>query len=107
MAGTYSIGSDHWPGLSKLIEEAGEVLQVVGKIIAVDGASHHWDGGPDLDLCLMDELGDLWAAIEFVISANALDPQYVFARYEKKLGLFEQWHHEQGDEQWPDSDGAR
>lgn len=27
----YAIGSKKWPGLTKLIEEAGEVLQVVGK----------------------------------------------------------------------------
>ena len=33
-AGPYSIGSDVWPGLSKLAEESGEVVQVIGKIVA-------------------------------------------------------------------------
>jgi hypothetical protein len=43
-AGPYSIGSTVWPGLSKLVEEMGEVGQVVGKLIATGGDPAHRDG---------------------------------------------------------------
>lgn len=29
----FSIGSKRWPGISKLIEECGEVLQIAGKLM--------------------------------------------------------------------------
>lgn len=35
--GDYSLGSTHFPGLSKVVEEGGEVLEVLGKIIASGG----------------------------------------------------------------------
>ena len=56
-AGPYSIGSDHWPGLSKVIEECGEVIQAAGKIIAANGDGQHWDGS-DLRQRLEDEIAD-------------------------------------------------
>lgn len=39
----FAIGSPVWPGLSKLAEEAGETLQVVGKLMGTGGESAHWD----------------------------------------------------------------
>ncbi len=36
-SGDFSIGSDIWPGISKLIEEAAEVGQVCGKLIGSGG----------------------------------------------------------------------
>ena len=57
-SGDFSIGSDVWSGISKLIEEAGEVTQVCGKLIAIAGASEHWDG-TDLRERLEDEIADL------------------------------------------------
>lgn len=94
-AGPYSIGSDHWPGLSKLIEECGEVMQVAGKIIATNGVAGHWDGS-DLRERLQDELGDLLAAVTFVGEINGLNQDAVFDRAEKKEALFRRWHAEQG-----------
>lgn len=35
--GPYSIGQGHWPGLARLIEELGELQQVLGKIMACGG----------------------------------------------------------------------
>lgn len=67
----FAIGSKVWPGLSKLIEELGEVQQVVGKIIATGGAHRHWADG-NLAERLEEEMGDLFAAIDFVISYNGL-----------------------------------
>jgi NTP pyrophosphatase (non-canonical NTP hydrolase) len=94
-AGPYSIGSDHWPGLSKLIEECGEVIQVAGKIIATNGETAHWDG-TDLRERLQDELGDLVAAVAFVGERNHLDQDRVLARVDEKSDLFDRWHVEQG-----------
>lgn len=37
-SGDFSIGGTLWPGLSKLIEECGEVLQVGGKLIGMEFA---------------------------------------------------------------------
>jgi len=36
-SGDFSIGSAVWPGVSKVIEEMGELQQVLGKLIAVAG----------------------------------------------------------------------
>ena len=94
-AGPYSIGSDHWPGISKLMEESGEVGQVVGKLLATNGLPHHWDG-TNLTARLEDELGDLRAAIEFLLRHNPqLNRAAVTQRHRQKLRMFEQWHAQQ------------
>lgn len=93
-AGPYSIGSDNWPGLSKLIEECGEVLQIAGKLIATSGELKHWDGSNLADR-LVEELGDLSAAIEFVVDTNDIEWSAVSSRWRSKLATFHQWHREQ------------
>lgn len=94
-AGPYSIGSDHWPGVAKLIEECGEVLQIAGKLIATAGQRDHWSGA-DLWRELSLELGDLCAAITFVIEQNGvLDSIAVEVRHDSKVRLFNDWQQEQ------------
>lgn len=88
--GEFSIGGRVWAGLSKLIEEAGEVCQVAGKIIGARGAEDHWDG-THLSDRLEDELADLRAAIDFVIKENELDEERIERRRRVKLRRFEQW----------------
>lgn len=90
----FAIGSGTWPGISKLVEELGEVAQVAGKLIAAGGRTEHWDG-TDLRARLEDELADLSAAIAFVISRNGLDAARIAERRETKLRRFETWHREQ------------
>lgn len=87
----YAIGSAHWPGLGKLIEEAGEVQQVCGKLMGTGGEVEHWDG-TNLKERLEDELGDLQAALEFVVAANGLDGARVGAQAARKLAWFQRWH---------------
>lgn len=94
--GPYSIGSDHWPGLAKLAEECGEVIQVIGKMIAANGAADHWDG-TDLHARFIDELADAQAAIAFVVDANRLDRDQLINRTADKLAMFRWWHHERRD----------
>lgn len=85
--GPYSIGSDIWPGLSKLAEEAAEVLQIVGKIIGGGGDIH--EDGTDLRESLQDELGDLRAAIDYVVRKNCLDWDAVNRRRDTRRTLYE------------------
>ena len=60
-AGPYSIGSNVWAGLSKLIEEMGEAGQAVGKLIATSGETAHW-AGTDLRQRPPAETADVAAA---------------------------------------------
>jgi NTP pyrophosphatase (non-canonical NTP hydrolase) len=90
-SGDFSIGGTVWPGLSKLIEECGEVQQVCGKLLGSRGEENHWDGS-NLRERLQEELGDLVAAINFVIQKNGLDICTVACRSDDKLQLFNDWH---------------
>jgi NTP pyrophosphatase (non-canonical NTP hydrolase) len=87
----FSIGSHVWPGLSKLAEEAGEVMQVVGKLMGTGGAHEHWDG-TNLKSRLADELADLSAAIGFVIDTCDLPAEQIEARMREKRAMFDRWH---------------
>lgn len=91
--GPFSFGSDLWPGLSKLGEECGEVVQVVMKLIATGGRVDHWSG-VDLGVRLEEELGDLRAAIDFVLQHNRtrLDLHAIQRRTVEKRALFVEWH---------------
>lgn len=92
----FAIGATHWPGVSKVVEEAGEVVQVAGKLMATYGEARHWGDG-DLVQRLTEEVGDLLAAIDFLIAHNAiLDPKLIDRRRRAKRDTFEKWHHEQG-----------
>ena len=79
-------------GLSKLIEECGEVLQIAGKLLAYPNGRHP-DGKGDLKSRLELELGDLRAAIQFVIETHRLDGSCTISeQYARKLALFREWH---------------
>lgn len=92
----FAIGDNDLPGLSKLTEEAGELIQVVGKLMATHGDPKSWDG-TDLRERFVLELGDLAAAIQFVVGrVLILDEVHVLrARIAEKYAKFEQWHREQ------------
>lgn len=90
----FEIGAKEWPGLSKLTEEAGEVLQVVGKLMGTKGQRQHWDG-TDLEHRLVEELADLEAAIAFVIVANGLLTEKYQGRVQAKFEQFKRWHLDQ------------
>jgi len=99
--GDFSIGNDVWPGISKLIEECGEVMQVAGKLIGSHGDPAHFDGsnlGSNLKARLESELGDLMAAITFVSDKCGLDADVIVRRTNEKRDLFLKWHG-RGDEE--------
>lgn len=90
-SGDFSIGGKVWPGISKLVEETGEVQQVCGKLIANEGRADHWDGTNLVDR-MTEEMGDLLAAINFVIDVNRLNLTAIQERRDDKLRLFHGWH---------------
>jgi NTP pyrophosphatase (non-canonical NTP hydrolase) len=92
----FSIGSKRWPGISKLIEECGEVIQVAGKLMGARGSIAHFDGS-NLKERLEDEIGDALAACRFVVKRCGLDLARVMSRCETKLALFEHWHETEAD----------
>jgi hypothetical protein len=86
--GMFNIGSHTWPGVSKVIEEAGEVIQVAGKLLATGGDTRHWDGQGSLRSRLQQEVADLQAALDFVCEVNKLKTK---SRRARKLALFRKW----------------
>lgn len=94
--------SARWPGIAKMIEELGEVLQVLGKILGqprpVDDEftkpDHGWRG-ENLRALLEDEVGDALAAADFVMRLEKLDREKIEKRRAKKLAQFSLWAHNQ------------
>lgn len=93
----FAFGDMKWPGVAKLNEEAGELIQVIGKLMATHGESTHWDG-TDLRVRFVLELGDLAAAIQFTVARvlTVDEVRLLRARIQEKFEQFEQWHQEQG-----------
>lgn len=88
----FGIGESPWPGLSKLAEEAAEVIQVIGKLMQTSGGIQHWKG-PPLDQRLIEEMADLQAAIAFVLEHNPqIDRSAFIERWHYKLARFRKWH---------------
>lgn len=91
-AGPYSIGSNVWNGMSKLIEEMGELNQVLGKLMGSDGNVDHWSG--DLTEKLVEECGDVTAALNFFVSKNLSEEnqERTLDQAMRKYELFEEWN---------------
>ena len=94
-SGDFSIGGDVWAGSSKLIEEMGELQQVLGKLIGSHGETAHYDG-TELRQRLLEEIADLTAAINFFEETNlTFDEEIAIAnRRISKLHMFRKWHKE-------------
>lgn len=81
-------------GLSKLIEEMGELTQVAGKMLAYPDTDDHPDGGEPLSIRLEKEMADVLAAIEFVAETHGLSQVNINYRKCYKLGTYRRWHQE-------------
>ena len=88
----FAIGDKVWPGVSKLVEEIGELGQVLGKLMGSRGNVEHWSG--NLLGMLHDEIGDVMAACNFVIDRCGLDQARILKRIAEKRATFERWHRE-------------
>lgn len=80
-------------GLSKLIEETGELQQVCGKLLAYPEGIHP-DGKPLLFTRLEEELADVFAAAYFVMATFELNDKNINERCAAKLSTYTQWHSE-------------
>lgn len=89
----YCIGSSTWNGLSKLVEESGEVQQVLGKIVGVEGETTHFSGD-NLKMQIEEELGNLLAAINFFIDENRLNFTRIQRQRDHKYNQFQEWNAE-------------
>ena len=85
----FAIGSDVLPGAAKVIEEAGEVLQVLGKRMAFPDSPH--PDGTDLDQLTIEELGDLKAAIDYFAEQQGIENE-VAERRRYKITRMRTWH---------------
>jgi hypothetical protein len=83
----YGIGSDTWPGMSRLAADAARVASVARAIIST-GNDTDQDEAAQRE-SLQEQLGDLRAAIDYVIGKNALDWAAVNKRRDRKRSLYE------------------
>lgn len=78
-------------GVAKLIEECGELQQVLGKKLAWwDTDEPHWDGSV-LNDRLVEEMGDVLAAVNLVANQLGLNHGSIYARMTAKSTLFQRW----------------
>lgn len=88
----FAFGDDDWPGLAKLSEESGEVIQEIGKLMMTHGDPVHWSG--NLRERLLDEISDLRAASTFVLQ-HCFTPEERLAGQQRKAtkyAKFLDWH---------------
>lgn len=78
-------------GIPKLIEECGELQQVLGKRLAYYRTIHHPDGSGSLRKRMAHEMGDVLAAIEFVAEYEGLDMAAIEVHASAKLAQFRAW----------------
>jgi hypothetical protein len=94
-----AIGSKTWPGISKLIEECGEALQMCGKIAAFPFLAR-WEKHPDghgIHARLMNEIADLEAIIWYVKRHNFTEAERKIMRERRdhKIQRFRRWHEQE------------
>lgn len=90
--GPFQIGGELWPGLAKLVEECGELLQMVGKIMAYPEQDDHPDGTTSMRQRLVQELGDVRACMIFLAEENGINKADIHTRADYKLERFRHWH---------------
>lgn len=83
-------------GVSKTIEECGELIQILGKKLAYWDNDNHPDGMP-ISTRIENEMADVIAAIEFTAPLIGLDIDRILARKNAKLATFEGWHDTPGN----------
>lgn len=79
-----------YKGIYKLIEECGELLQVLGKLGPFPDGEHP-DGGQHLQIRLENELADLQAAILYFEKANPMNLERMSIRIREKVKKFRTW----------------
>ena len=104
----FAFSDKDWPGVAKMIEECGELQEVLplvilmkslgrltqtqGKLVMIAGGTDHWSG--DLRKAMIEEMADVIASIRFVGEHNLSkrERKMIATRVEKKMRRFERWH---------------
>lgn len=82
-------------GLTKLIEECGELIQICAKKIAYPNKAFHPDGlRRSIDQRIEDEMGDVLAALYFVRDKIGLSDHDINAQMQSKSRMFKEWDKE-------------
>jgi len=84
----------HANGLTKLIEECGELIQIAAKKQAFMDTDQHPDGKGSMKRRLEEEMADVIASCMLVSKNFELDGDFMAERMEKKLKLFTSWHND-------------
>ena len=80
-----------WRGIGKVIEECGEVGQLLGKLILYPDGNHP-DGKGHLYERLGEEIADLYAALDYFVAENDMDIDgHISERRKSKFDLFNRW----------------
>jgi len=79
-------------GLTKLMEECGELTAIAAKKVAFMHTDVHPDGAGSMKQRLEEEVADVIAAIGLVCQTFGLNEEHIMTRTEKKLALFKKWH---------------
>lgn len=82
----------HCNGLTKLIEECGELSQIASKKQAFMNTDTHPDGKGSMKKRLEEEMADVIAACVLVAENFGLNQDFLEQRALKKLALFRSWH---------------
>jgi len=85
-----SVADQHWRGIGKLTEEAGELLQLCGKAIPFPVRSHP-DGKGDMRARFPEEIADLYAALDYFVETNDLPKDGIESRRAEKVAKFKHW----------------
>jgi hypothetical protein len=90
----YCIGSPVWNGASKVLEEAAEVSVELAKLINNEGQREYW-GGVDLIQNIQEEVGDLYASLDYFLENNPqLDKRFIADRRSRKYATYTAWNEE-------------
>lgn len=81
---------EYWKGIGKVIEECGELLQVAGKAIPFP-IGEHPDGCGDVKERFIQEIADVYAALDYFVSVNKLPQVVIEERRGSKLRMFVKW----------------
>jgi NTP pyrophosphatase (non-canonical NTP hydrolase) len=93
----FQFSDPYWPGLAKLMEECGEVVQVIGKIVGTGGTMEFRDGQHISRDRLVEEMADLRAALDFVAdrALSVYEREAMRQRRNAKRELFELWRRQE------------
>jgi NTP pyrophosphatase (non-canonical NTP hydrolase) len=83
----------HYYGLTKLIQKCGELIQVSAIKQAYFDVDTHPDGS-SIKNRLQEQIGDVLAAIDFVVFMLNLDLRTISERHISKLETFHRWNSE-------------